>query len=454
MAKDDTSKDGDITLDNILSTGENNDRTPIPNPDENLTPEEIKAKEEAAIKLAEEEKAKEGKGGDDKEGKKEDKKTIDTEENKTKVLNLFSSFKATDNLSEENVVIRKELLAKYKGETFDESGNIVDKEGKVLKSFDEMFKDLDNDEPVLDDDGNQVDDEGKVIKTKAELASENSIVNKLHNQSEYEFLDEKGKTKIYSNDEKGLNEYSNDLVQQKFETFKTQFFGQNQELAEIAKHILSGNTLDTFRQEVDYSKIDSKDLSKEQKLAYIRQSFQVKNVEKSTVDSVVQLIEDGNTIDKAYKDAIKTLKNHDDAIKEKRNTDFQESEKAKESEIQNHWDNVNSLIKDNKINIVNIPDEEKEGFYDYVSEAVNSKGNSQETIDSSKESLENKLAISYMRYKGFDFSKLIKQGVQQEKVVNLRSLITRSTSLDTVTVTSSKGSKKPVDISINTLLDG
>jgi len=424
----------DISLDNVLNTGTDGNRAPI--------------QSVAAVV----------KDGSDlsKDTPPADTSSADvTQANTDNLKGLFSSFVDESKLDDTNKTIRQGLLEKHKGTSFDSNGNILDAEGKAIVNFEDLLKyATEEDALTLDAEGNQIDGEGKVIKTKVELAVENTTVNKLHADSDYEFVDEKGNTKIYTDDDAGIAEFTNDVVAEKFNEWKSAFFGQQPELAEIAKHILAGGQLKDFNSAVDYSKVDTKNLSKEEKISYIRRSFEVKGLEKDRIDGLMQLFIDSNSIDSELARALPSLQAHEASIAQQRNDNYVKSVEDKNNEIQAYWDEVNSIVVKGQLGTIAIPNEDKEAFYDYLSSAVDNSGNSKEMLDRKKETKEQQLTFAYLRFKGYDLSKLVDSKVKSQKVQSLKELIKQSAKLQNAPVndTTKKITSGESNITISSLL--
>lgn len=366
---------------------------------------------------------------------------------------LLQSFNGED-LSEEDQELKTQLLSKYKGSSFNEKGEIVDEEGQVVASMEDVMKGLD-DEGTINDKGDLVDDEGNVIKTKAELAVENSVVNKLHSELDFEFLDEEGNPKVYSDDAQGFQELANDMAAHKLENFKSTFFSQNPELTEVAKHLLSGNSLDTFQKPIDYSKIEVDKLSKDEKESYIRKSLKAGGLADSRIDAMVKRIKDGNDLDAEAEEALADLTMRDKEAKKVRDAEYQKSVEEQNKLVQQHWEDVQKTVDKGQLANLNVPEKDKQAFFDYMARPVDENGNSKEMLDSEQESLEQKLAISYIRYKGFKLDDLIEAKARTKNVASLRERLKRSAKQKQTPANDANGitSGNDADVSINSLLN-
>ena len=438
----------EISLDNVLNTGENENRTVESN--EGLTAEEIAAKATADAAAA-----KDNEDNEEGNAPTDEEVAASQQENVHTLQNLFNTFADEASLSEDNKAIRTQLLDKHKGTAFDAEGNIVDAEGKVLTTSKELIDySVAEDKVVLDDKGNQVDTEGNVVKTNVEIAVETTVVNKLHSESDYEFLNEDGSVRIYSDDEAGIKEFTNDVSGERFNEWKSEFFNQTPELAEVTKHLLSGKSLDTYNTSVDYSKLDTTDMSKDEKMKYIRRSFEVTGLGEERINGLLQLFTDSNTIDSEVAKALPALQAHEEQESTQRDADYQQSVENRNTQIAQYWQEVESTVTAGKLNDISIPDNDKQGFFDYLSAVVDDKGNSQEMLDSRKETTEQQLQMKYLRFKGYDLSKLVDSKVKTQKVATLKDLIRKSAKIKSTPVNDSRKNvtSGKDNISIDTLL--
>lgn len=420
----------DISLDNVLQTGENENRTPNPTVD---------AVEDAppvgTVTI-------------------EDNASTEGTDNRSKINTLLKSYTSEDNLADEQKQTRTQLLEKFAGKGFDANGNIVDDKGNVVKSFDDIYDYISDDSTSTDEQGNQVDAEGNIVKSAYELAVENTVVNKIASQSGYNFVDDNGNPKIYSDDEAGFNALANDVSAERFVEFKQEFFGQNPELAEIAKHILGGGTIDTYKQDVDYSQVNTASYTTEQKVNLINQSFLDSGLSPERAKSITDLIVNSNSVEEEFSKAIKALEGSQANRSIERDRRYQEQIERQHQEVQQYWDTVEASVTSGKIGDINIPEKDRANFFDYMSTAVDDKGNSKEMLDAQAETQEQKLMSAYWRFKGYNFKDLIGTEVKNEKVQGLKELIRKSAKLTPTPINDADTSKTSGDanITISSLL--
>lgn len=434
----------DITLDNVLNTGADGDRNPINTP----TPNPDTGGDKPPVPAPSGGKPDDTTGGNT-------PPDGDDGNNSDNLKGLLSTFGNEDGLSADDIATRTALLEKYGGHTFDQHGNIIDEAGNVHKSFDDLLEFAESDETTsLDSNGNQIDEDGNITKTALELARENTVVNQLHHKSGYEFLDEAGQPKIYADDESGFHELTNDMSGQRFAEWKQDFFSQTPELAEITKHLLSGGSVDTFVSSTDYSQIDAAKLSDAETERYVRRSFEIKGFDKERVDDFIQLFKDSNTMNTQVLKSLDELAEYEDVIAENRDQQYQNSIDARNQQMEDYWDDVEDTVVSGKLGDINIPENDQQGFFDYLSASVDDKGNSREMLDRGNETLEQQLTFAFLRYKGYDLNKLVDSKVKISKVKSLKDQLKRSAKLkQTTTSSDTKGGRKNgADVTIADIL--
>lgn len=395
----------------------------------------------------------------DDKGKDKDKPkpNYDTEDNRTKFKSYLNDLN-NEELSNSQKAVKEALLEGITEGTINKEGDVIDKEGNIVKKFDDIFKDFVTEEDVtLDDKGNQIDKEGNIIKTKAELAaaSDDDVLNKAHQELGYEFQTDDEETKVYPNNTQGALEFAKDYAKKYNFSYMQSLYNKYPQLPDLLNHLELGGDIKDFNAAIDYSKVDKASLSVEDKLATIKKSLEVKGLGKERIDNHLQLVKDGNTVDKEYDFAVSDITAYDKEISEQRKQQVLAQETAEQERIVKHWNTVKENIKDNKVSYINIPDAEKDKFFNYLSSPIDDKGNSQEMLDLMKESMADQLGLAYLRYKGFDFGKLLKQKERESRVSNLKKLVAQDLKFDAESskeASNDNSGKEQPDIDIATVL--
>lgn len=442
-----TEGDGDdiIDLDLLLNTGVGADHNQL-----NNNEDEDKNKDKDKDKGTDD-----GTGGDNSSGTDGDDSSNNDGDDSDEIdnLTLLQGLNA-DDLDDDQKAIKQEILNKFKGESFDANGNVVDKNGNIVAEFDKVDKFI-NAEPIFDDKGNQVDESGKIIKTASQVKFEQSAIGGVINELPYDLKDENGNPIEYPDTLEGYTKLAKDVAAIELENFKKSFFESNPTLREVAKHLLSGNELETFNNPVDYSKIDTKSLTADDKLELIKKSFIVSGVDKDTAADMVNLIKEkgGAAVEDKLSKALSTLDSNSKAQQKARDEAYQQSIKEENQKVVQYWGKVKQEIDTGKLGSIDIPKNEQEAFFKYISTPVNSDGDSQEILDQQKEGLNADLMMRYYRFKKYNVGNIVKSEVNKEKIKTLRDRINKAhKSKSSSSSNNFKNTKGVGDVSLDELL--
>ena len=429
----DGDSDGLIDLDSLLSTGVGSDHK---------KPDNFKPDNEGGDD--------EGNKGDINQSKDDNKK----DEGDINNLSLLQGLNS-DGLSTEESDLKKELLEKFNGVSIDSNGNILDKDGNVVADFDKVDKFI-NAEPTFDDKGNQVDEKGKVIKTKSQVEFEKSTIGGVIAELPYKLVDENDNPIIYDDTIEGYTKLAKDIAAVELEEYKQSFFEGNPLLREVSKHILSGGKLEDFNKPIDYTKIDIKKLSDLDKVDLINKSFLASGIDKERANDLVELIKKGGEVDKEANKAIGILDTNQKLQQKQRDIQYQQAIEDENNQVVKYWTGVKQVIDSGKLGKLEIPKEEQQAFFKYLSTPVDDNGNSQETIDNEKQGLDSDLMMRYYRYKGFNVDSIVKSELNKNRVQTLRDKITKAHKSNSSSGSNTSNRSKtmnPGDVSLDELLN-
>ena len=343
--------------------------------------------------------------------------------------NLTSLLSADDSsLSEEDRTLKNTLLSTFGAAGIDANGNLVNEQGQVVLSKDSLDKYIDTGEVLLDAQGNQIDETGKIIKPASEVNVANTIIELSKNAIEQELgftlLDSEGKPKSYSNSVEGSTELLKDVATNATVNAVTAFLNSNPELKDVYFHLVNGGKLEEYTSSnIDYTAVDVTTLDRTGKLNYIKQSFEQQGLKNA--GSLIKTLEQSSdeALTQAAADAIITLKQVSEDAKAEREREYQLNQQKEAQALEEYWNNVNSVITNGKLKDINIPNAEKDDFFKYLAVPINSKGESQEMIDAEKESEEDRLLLSYLRFKKFNLNDLVNLKAKTNRLEQLRSRV-------------------------------
>ena len=343
--------------------------------------------------------------------------------------NLTSLLSADDSsLSEEDRTLKNTLLSTFGAVGIDANGNLVNEQGQVVLSKDSLDKYIDTGEVLLDAQGNQIDETGKIIKPASEVNVANTIIELSKNAIEQELgftlLDAEGKPKSYSNSVEGSTELLKDVATNATVNAVTAFLNSNPELKDVYFHLVNGGKLEEYTaSNIDYTAVDVTTLDRTGKLNYIKQSFEQQGLKNA--GSLIKTLEQSSdeALTQAAADAIITLKQVSEDAKAEREREYQLNQQKEAQALEEYWNNVNSVITNGKLKDINIPNTEKDDFFKYLAVPINSKGESQEMIDAEKEDNEDRLLLSYLRFKKFNLNDLVNLKAKTNRLEQLRSRV-------------------------------
>ena len=343
--------------------------------------------------------------------------------------NLTSLLSADDStLSEEDRTLKNTLLSTFGAAGIDANGNLVNEQGQVVLSKDSLDKYIDTGEVLLDAQGNQIDETGKIIKPASEVNVANTIIELSKNAIEQELgftlLDSEGKPKSYSNSVEGSTELLKDVATNATVNAVTAFLNSNPDLKDIYFHLANGGKLDDYTaSNIDYTTVDVTTLDRTGKLNYIKQSFEQQGLKNA--GSLIKTLEQSSdeALTQAAADAIITLKQVSEDARVQREREYQLNQQKEAQALEEYWNNVNSVITNGKLKDINIPNAEKDDFFKYLAVPINSKGESQEMIDAEKEDNEDRLLLSYLRFKKFNLNDLVNLKAKTNRLEQLRSRV-------------------------------
>ena len=314
-------------------------------------------------------------------------------------------------LSAEDKTLKQTILSTFGASNIDAKGNLLNDKGQVVLTAQDLDKYVDTGEMNLDAQGNLINALGEIVSKAGELPNSNPFDNTVKAVSEeygFQFVGEGNQPKSYSNDDAGRKEFIDDVVMNTSQVAVSAFLEDNPATKDFFLHLQNGGTADSFaNRAVDYTSVDVNELSKEEKLAYIKQSFEKQGLKNGT--SMLKLIEGAGEEQLAQSTSEALLTLTELTAEEKARNEAAYAKQLEDNAKANtkYWDNVESVIKQGKLKDLSIPETQRADFFKYIASPINGKGDTQERLDAEKEDVEFNLLVSYLRYNKYDLSKLV-----------------------------------------------
>ena len=107
----------------------------------------------------------------------------------------------------------------------------------------------------------------------------------------------------------------------------------------------------------------------------------------------------------------------------------QESNNVRIAEEKRFWHGIHTTIQEkNELAGITIPSREKNNFYKYVSAPVNKQGQTQSMVDAASSTLEQRLLIDYLMFKGLNLKDIIATKAQSQTTKTLKDRIRQAES--------------------------
>jgi hypothetical protein len=290
----------------------------------------------------------------------------------------------------------------------------VDKETVMKELDDESYRDEDETDEYYED--GEEDAEDDVALEDLPIAEQ--ISETLGIELEYD----------YDDTVQGLTNFVRDMSQ---EVAEDQLQGLFDEYPEVQRHldfVMAGGDPEQFyashNPQSDYNNIQISEGDISLQRAMLGEYFQAMG---HPDDFIIESLNDFEESGKLYGKSIAAQKQLVIAQEEQREALYdQQLEHQEEQAAQNaeFWEDVADTIEDgNEFAGIRIPDNDKQEFYNYISDPIDDYGNTQRDLDYAEADMDIKLAIDYLMYSGFNLGDIIDTKARTKSVEGLRARI-------------------------------
>jgi len=299
-------------------------------------------------------------------------------------------------------------------------------EKPIENTSEELDSDAEIKEEIVDDIPSQEEAE---VQSKEEPAAEeeeivdDTVIAEVIKELGYEVGDAE-----YDDTSEGLAKFTKDvgtkMAQEHIQELMESFPVVKQHLEYVIAGGDSRKFMETFNPQQDYSllRLSEKDTATQKML--VSNYFKMKGHDQEFIKEIVEDYADsGKLINKAQL-AQKALVN---AQKEQRHKMMQQQQTEaaeRRKEQKNFWNDIYETIDTSKeFSGISVPQNEKKKFFKYLSTPINKEGYTQRDVDHRDSSLDVKLAIDYLMFKGFKLDDIVKNKVSTSRAQSLRSRI-------------------------------
>ena len=177
-----------------------------------------------------------------------------------------------------------------------------------------------------------------------------------------------------------------------------------------------------FTPETDYSRLEIQedDISLQKRI--LTDYFVARGTERDFIGDMLESYEDKGTLRSKAEAAKKALS---DAQSFQREAALEEQKRVnteKQAQTRRMWENVSTIISEaDNLSGIPISQRDKGKFFDYISKPINSTGATQRDIDFQQAGMDQKLAVDFLMFKGFDINKYIGKRATTQAAETLRT---------------------------------
>ena len=163
-----------------------------------------------------------------------------------------------------------------------------------------------------------------------------------------------------------------------------------------------------FTPETDYSRLEIKedDISSQKRI--LTDYFVARGTEKDFIGDMLESYEDKGTLKDKAEAAKKALSDAQALQRESTLEDQKRVNAERHTQTKQMWENVSTIISEaDNLSGIPISQRDKGKFFDYISKPVDSTGATQRDVDFNQAGMDQKLAVDFLMFKGFDIDKYI-----------------------------------------------
>lgn len=318
---------------------------------------------------------------------------------------------------------------------------------------------IENGDYLIDKDGNAVDSTGKVFKTSDEIkellktqdtSEPTTVVDNILKKTGFKFFDESGNPKKYVDTEDGVVELAKDMGKQFSMESQQMLIEEFPVIRDLIINRRNGGTDQEFyeRQVTKWSNRKFDDKNESDMLSIVIDDMVAKGHDRDEAAEIAKIYRDKGS-DELSKKAKAAFDSRVKAEKDSEQQALQEYANRQDEEnkmLVSYWGEVNNIVNSGELESITIPQSDRNAFFKYLSEPVDSYGNSQAYLDEAQMDKKQFLQYKYLQYKKFNLASLVMRESKTDAVKTLREKLSSNNSTH-IKLKNGQGSPKKVDAS-------
>ena len=313
-------------------------------------------------------------------------------------------------------------------------------EEQELEELEDVEEDESNEELAIesDEDEEYEEDSEEEYEEQEEEDEEDEDLNPEDNFEDdsviSEIMDKLGydvENANYEDTPEGIAELTSDIASQIADDRIDEVMEAFPLVKEHLDYVLAGGDSQRFMEANDPNRdynlleIDENDIGIQKQL--LSNYFATKGHDKEFIEEMVNDFEDTGKLYSKAEAAKTALSNLQEAQRSQMLEEQRQQQFVQEEKLTEFWNGVADTIEESaEFAGINVPDRDKNKFFEYLSTPVTQEGQTQRDIDHQDADMDIKLAIDYLMYKGFDLGGLVETKAKTQNARSLKDRISRN----------------------------
>jgi len=188
--------------------------------------------------------------------------------------------------------------------------------------------------------------------------------------------------------------------------------------------------IETMHPQFDYNEVDFEEQvagNEQAQEQLVRNHLQAQDTPEEEVDEMIEDFRNGGILEKQAKRSLNNLAKMQEYQQEQLVKQQEQAAEERRQEAQKQQQQIKSTIDESEsIKGLKLPDTDKDDLKNYLFEPVNEQGQSKAFIDGQQMDEEERIAIAYLKMKGFDFETLIENEAESKNAKRIKDTIKNS----------------------------
>lgn len=274
----------------------------------------------------------------------------------------------------------------------------------------------DGDDPEGSQEAEDTQGSGDDPENKADEETEVSLFHQLNEEFGIELEDE------FNEDYDGIKGYVQKVGTELATRQLNELFERFPVAAELIDYMSSGGDPRKFFESgiPDLSNLTLTEDNESMQEKVMRMKLRDDGFDESDIDERIEAYKSAAMLHKESEAALKILKKRQETEMEQMRLEKEREENEQKEEYQKFVSDTSEVIKKGTLANVQIPEKEKKAFLEYIFRPVDKTGRTQRELQREKLSLEQRLELEYLVYKGLNIGDVIIAKKQTQSLAHLR----------------------------------